>query len=146
MMLGAPSCPVMMFLHHTVPFVPAYPCAGQGRSSIIDHTASGVSGDYALAVHVARVLPGAGPGEARLRQRRLRPRGCSSRPSKHRQAATSFYLGLARYRLKQPDAALIAFQSAVQCDPKLVPVPLALAEAYDARRNQTEALAPIRAC
>ena len=43
--------------------------------------------------------------------------------------------------MNQPDAALIAFQAAVQCDPKLVPALLALAEAYAARRNQTEALA-----
>lgn len=32
-----------------------------------------------------------------------------------------FYLGLARYRLKQTDAALIAFQVAVRCDPKMIP-------------------------
>src|SRR6266849_2725159 len=41
-----------------------------------------------------------------------------------------FFLGLTRYRLKQPDAALIAFRSAVECDPKLLPAHLALAEAY----------------
>lgn len=52
-----------------------------------------------------------------------------------------FFLGLTRYRLKQPDEALIAFQSAVECDPKLIPAHLALAEAYEERRNDSEALA-----
>ena len=52
-----------------------------------------------------------------------------------------FFLGMARYRLKQVDAALIAFQSAVHCDPKLALAHLALAEAYAERGNQTEALA-----
>ena len=51
-----------------------------------------------------------------------------------------FFLGLARYRLKQSDPALIAFRSAVECDPKLVPAHLALAEAYAERRNDAEAL------
>src|SRR5262249_1677401 len=52
-----------------------------------------------------------------------------------------FFLGLARYRLKQPDLALIAFRSAVECDPKLLPAHLALAEAYSERHNDSEALA-----
>src|SRR4051812_31124502 len=52
-----------------------------------------------------------------------------------------FFLGLARYRLKQPDLALIAFRSSVECDPKLIPAHLALAEAYAERRNDSEALA-----
>jgi tetratricopeptide (TPR) repeat protein len=52
-----------------------------------------------------------------------------------------FFLGLARYRLKQPDPAVIAFRSAVECNPKLLPAHLALAEAYAERRNDTEALA-----
>jgi tetratricopeptide (TPR) repeat protein len=51
-----------------------------------------------------------------------------------------FYLGLARYRLKQLDPALIAFQVAVQCDPKLVAAHLALGEAYAERGNDGEAL------
>src|SRR5437867_9829353 len=51
-----------------------------------------------------------------------------------------FYLGLARYRLKQTAAALIAFQVAVQCDPKLVPAHLALGEAYTEKGNDGEAL------
>ena len=53
---------------------------------------------------------------------------------------TLFYLGLARYRLKQVDAALIAFQSAVQCDPKLVGAHLAMGEAYNEKGNDGEAL------
>ena len=52
-----------------------------------------------------------------------------------------FFLGMARYRLRQADAALISFQSAVQCDPKLLPAHLAMAEAYAERGNRDEALA-----
>jgi tetratricopeptide (TPR) repeat protein len=52
-----------------------------------------------------------------------------------------FFLGLARYRLQEPDRALIAFRSAVECDPKLIPAHLAMAEAYAERRNGAEALA-----
>ena len=51
-----------------------------------------------------------------------------------------FYLGMARHRLMQRDAALIAFQSSVQCNPKLVLAHLALAEAYSERGNESEAL------
>ena len=52
-----------------------------------------------------------------------------------------FFLGMARYRLRQSDAALIAFQSAIQCNPKLLPAHVALAEAYYERSNHGEALA-----
>jgi len=52
-----------------------------------------------------------------------------------------FFIGLARYRLKQSEPALIAFRSATECDPKLIPAHLALAEAYTERHNDTEALA-----
>jgi len=52
-----------------------------------------------------------------------------------------FGLGMARYRLQQVDAALIAFQSAVQCDPKQVLAQLALAEALAQKGNLNEALA-----
>jgi len=52
-----------------------------------------------------------------------------------------FFLGLTRYRLKEVDQALIAFRSAVECDPKLLPARLALAEAYAERHNDQEALA-----
>ncbi len=52
-----------------------------------------------------------------------------------------FGLGLARYRLKEVDSAVIAFQSAVQCDPHLVLAHLALGEAYSERGNDKEALA-----
>ena len=70
-----------------------------------------------------------------------RPRAFSKRRTKHRRAATFLlYLGLARYRLKQLDPALIAFQVAVQCDPKLVAAHLALGEAYAERGNDGEAL------
>src|SRR5437588_797965 len=53
---------------------------------------------------------------------------------------TLLYLGLARYRLKQLDPALMAFQEAVQCDPKLVTAHLALGEAYAEAGNDTEAV------
>src|ERR1043166_1370622 len=52
-----------------------------------------------------------------------------------------FFLGVARYRLHEPDASLIAFQSAVQCAPKLLPAHLAMAEAYTEKGNRDEALA-----
>jgi len=52
-----------------------------------------------------------------------------------------FYLGLAQYRLKQPDAALISFESAAQCDPRSTAAQLAIGEAYAERGNFSEALA-----
>ena len=52
-----------------------------------------------------------------------------------------FFIGLTRYRLQQAEPALIAFRSAVECDPKLLPAHLALAEAYTERHNDAEALA-----
>lgn len=52
-----------------------------------------------------------------------------------------FFLGLTRYRLAEPGAAIVAFQSATQCDPALVQAHLALAEAYLERRNDAGALA-----
>jgi tetratricopeptide (TPR) repeat protein len=51
-----------------------------------------------------------------------------------------FGLGMARYRLKQVDAALIALQSAVRCDPNRVVAQLALAEALAENGNYNEAL------
>src|SRR5262245_46166414 len=51
-----------------------------------------------------------------------------------------FYIGLARYRQGQPGDAIIAFQSAVQCDPKLILAHIALAEAYAQRGNENAAL------
>src|SRR5215510_10647073 len=44
-----------------------------------------------------------------------------------------FYIGLARYRMGQPEPAIIAFQAAVRCDPKLILAYIALAEAYGQR-------------
>ena len=57
------------------------------------------------------------------------------------ECANSLYIGLARYRLKQTNEALIAFRAALECDPKLVAAHLALGDAYDARHNESEALA-----
>ncbi len=55
--------------------------------------------------------------------------------------ANLLYIGLARYRLRQTNEALISFRAAAQCDPKLVAAHLALAEAYSLTRNDSEALA-----
>jgi tetratricopeptide (TPR) repeat protein len=52
----------------------------------------------------------------------------------------SFYIGLTQYRLNQPGEALIAFRSAVECDPKLIDAHLAMAAAYSERHNDAEAL------
>jgi tetratricopeptide (TPR) repeat protein len=52
----------------------------------------------------------------------------------------SFGLGVSRYRLQQVDAALIAFQSAVRCDPKMLLAYLAMGEAYAIRNNDQAAL------
>jgi len=51
-----------------------------------------------------------------------------------------FGLGVARYHLQQVDAALIAFQSAVRCDPKMLLAYLAMGEAYAIRNNDQAAL------
>lgn len=56
------------------------------------------------------------------------------------ECTNSLYIGLARYRLKQVNEALIAFRTAVQCDPKLAAGYLALGDAYAARGNDGEAL------
>lgn len=61
------------------------------------------------------------------------------------QCEALFYLGAARYRLQQVDPALIAFQSAVKCDPNLVGARIALAEAYGQKRNFDEALKAYKA-
>src|SRR3954454_3831729 len=52
----------------------------------------------------------------------------------------SFYIGLTEYRLNRSDAAIIAFRSAVECNPKLVDAHLAMAAAYGERHNDSEAL------
>jgi tetratricopeptide (TPR) repeat protein len=51
------------------------------------------------------------------------------------------FLGLTRYRLHQVDEALIGFQEAARCDPKLTLAWIALGEAYTERGNEVEALA-----
>ena len=51
-----------------------------------------------------------------------------------------FYMGMARYRAQHRDEALIAFQSATQCDPKMAMAHLALGEAYAEKGNSGEAL------
>ena len=52
-----------------------------------------------------------------------------------------FGLGLSHYRLHQVDAALVAFQSSIQCNPKLTIAFVAVGEAYSERHNSKEALA-----
>ena len=56
------------------------------------------------------------------------------------ECANLLYIGLARYRLRQTNEALISFRAAAQCDPKLVAAHLALAEAYSSTRDDSEAL------
>ncbi len=56
------------------------------------------------------------------------------------ECTNSLYIGLARYRLKQTNEALIAFRAALQCDAKLVAAHLALGDAYEARGNDSESL------
>jgi tetratricopeptide (TPR) repeat protein len=51
-----------------------------------------------------------------------------------------FYIGMARYRQGRPADAIIAFQSAVQCNPRLMLAHIALGEAYLQRGNQNAAL------
>jgi len=53
----------------------------------------------------------------------------------------AFYLGLTRYRLHHLDAALIAFQEAAKCDPKLTVAFIAMGEAYSELGNEGEAIA-----
>ena len=59
----------------------------------------------------------------------------------HKRCQSLFGLGLSRYRLHQTDSALIAFQSSLQCDPKLTLAFIAIGEAYGERHNHKEALA-----
>ena len=51
-----------------------------------------------------------------------------------------FGLGISRYRLNQTDSALIAFQSSVQCNPKLTLAFIAMGDAYSEKNNSREAL------
>ena len=60
---------------------------------------------------------------------------------KNPDCANSFHIGLAHYRLKHTTEALLSFQAAVQCDPKLVVAHLALGNTYEERRNEGEAIA-----
>ncbi len=53
----------------------------------------------------------------------------------------SFYPGLAQYRLHLVDQALIAFEEAAKCDPKLTLAQLTLGDTYAERGNEGKALA-----
>lgn len=57
------------------------------------------------------------------------------------QCSNLFYIGLAQYRMKQVNEALIAFRAAVECDPSMVNAHLALADAYAVRGSDGDALA-----
>jgi tetratricopeptide (TPR) repeat protein len=57
--------------------------------------------------------------------------------------AKLFATGLEDYRRKDLTQSLIAFKSAVQCDPKLVSAHLAIADIYAERGNEGEALAAL---
>ena len=52
-----------------------------------------------------------------------------------------FYVGLAHYRMKDSQSALIEFEEAVRCDPKLTLAYVALGEAYAERGDDGQALA-----
>jgi protein O-GlcNAc transferase len=54
-----------------------------------------------------------------------------------------FDAGFEQYRRKELAQALIGFRAAVQCDPKLVPAHLAIANIYAERGNEGEALAAL---
>lgn len=55
------------------------------------------------------------------------------------------YLGMARYRLGETDAAIVSFRSAVECDPHAVEARVALAEAYASKGFDNRALAEYEA-
>jgi len=55
----------------------------------------------------------------------------------------AFAAGLQEYQRKDLSQALIAFRTAVQCDPKLVQAHLAIADIYFERGNEGEALAAL---
>jgi superkiller protein 3 len=55
----------------------------------------------------------------------------------------SFATGLQEYQRKDLNKALIAFRTAVQCDPKLAQAYLAIADIYAERGNEGEALAAL---
>jgi tetratricopeptide (TPR) repeat protein len=52
----------------------------------------------------------------------------------------SFAAGFEEYKRKDLSKALIAFRAAVQCDPKMAPAYLAIADIYAERGNESEAL------
>lgn len=52
-----------------------------------------------------------------------------------------FFIGMAHYRLKEVEPAMISFRSAVECDPKLTFAYVALGEAYAEKGNDAEAAA-----
>jgi superkiller protein 3 len=55
----------------------------------------------------------------------------------------NFAAGLDEYKRKDLSKALIAFRAAVQCDPKMAPAYLAIADIYAERGNESEALAAL---
>jgi tetratricopeptide (TPR) repeat protein len=69
-------------------------------------------------------------------------RGIRSDPS---QCEASFYLGVAHYRLKQLDQAIIDLQSASRCDPKNCQPQIALAQVYSEKGNENLAVAALEA-
>jgi len=53
----------------------------------------------------------------------------------------SLYIGLARYRMREMEAALVAFAEAAKCNPQLTLAHIALGDAYTDKGNDGEALA-----
>ena len=61
------------------------------------------------------------------------------------QCEASFYLGVAHYRLKQLDQAIIDLQSASRCDPKNCESQIALAQVYSEKGNENLAVGALEA-
>lgn len=59
--------------------------------------------------------------------------------------AIPFFIGLAHYRLKQIDQAIMEFSSASACDPSMVDAKIAVAEAYAEKGDDNRALAAYQA-
>ncbi len=59
--------------------------------------------------------------------------------------AIPFFIGLARYRLKQIDEAIVEFSSAAACNPSMPDARIALAEAYAEKGDDNRALAAYEA-
>ena len=60
-------------------------------------------------------------------------------PARSRNCRVNFFIGLARYRLGEPDEAIRSFQTAAECDSKFAGARVALGEAYAERGDTARA-------